>query len=327
MKKLSYLICIYFLCNQSIFAQSFPSFYQYGPFQAYANPAMPFKGYNGHHNLSVQASHRSQSLNGLQDVPFNQVIQLDWMPRKGVQFNPYLGAGITKRQFGPTRFTNLFLKLGAINFTSVDLGMLSAAINVGINQFGLKATETVGLAPSDPLLNADYSESIPNVGLGIYYESPTLSNKYKLYFGLSVPQVFAVDLVGYSVEDEINRITQPIYSGVIGSKIYTGAFSYLDISAWLTREEATGVFGDLLVRYHIKQPAAMWFGAGVSSMENYRVEWGGHLNYLRKTGSRLHQNKGTYLRLNLAYNFSSNSVPSQLNHGLELNLAWVLAGR
>jgi len=327
MKKLSYLICIYFFCNQALSAQTFPSFYQYGPFQGYANPAIPFKGYNGHHNLSVQASHRSQSLNGLQDVPFNQVLQLDWMPQKGVQFKPYLGAGITKRQFGPTRFTNLFLKLGAINFTSVELGMLSAAINVGFNQFGLKASETNGLAPSDPLLNADYSESIPNIGLGIYYESPTLSNKYKLYFGLSVPQVFAMDLAVYSVKDELTRITQPIYNSVIGTKIYTGAFNYFDFSTWITREEELGVYGNLLVRYHIQQPAAMWFGGGISSTENYRIEWGIHLNYLRTTNSRLHQNKGTYLRLNIAYNFSSNAVPSQLNHGVELNLAWVLVGR
>jgi len=327
-KRILIFIIISTVVAFPVFSQNPPAFYQYSAYEGLANPAIPFSGYNGHHNIALNASFRSEGTGA--DGPSMETAAITIIPKKGNIFRPILRANFNKKSFGPTSYIDYFFSIGAIQYARPNnIGLLSLALTMGSNQIRLNALETSGLAPSDPLLNSNYKDNIPNIGFGIYYKSQSQFNNFDFSLGFSVPRIGQYDLINYSViEGDLSNqigLQHAQYHGLLGLTIYQGAYNYWELTTWIKKFPETDVVVDILSLYHYHfKKLAPWIGIGLSSECAMRTEIRFNFNSQKDAKGFLAKSKKQYVKIGIAYNRHFGAIPNPLNNGMEVTLTWIL---
>ncbi len=128
--------------------------------------------------LTVNMQYRNQ-WGGIDGAPTTQSVSVH-----GPMASQKLGFGLslTNDRIGPTRQTGLFGDLsGRIKVNAKSY--LSAGLKVGFNFTSTDLTELTLAQSNDGSFAENNKQTLPNVGLGFYYHSPTF------YAGFSVPKL------------------------------------------------------------------------------------------------------------------------------------------
>lgn len=316
------LLCCFLLKAN---AQFLPRFTQYREYVGLINPAALHYDYlanNGFYKFSIGLSHRSEGFSNLQETPQTQVLRFTWIPSSGNRFRLLLGGYVLKDQFGPTGFTGAFLRLGAFTYASEEFGVLSVGFNAGITQFRLKASETILLAPNDPLQNQTIQQTYPNLGAGIFY-SKRLGGRHDWYIGWAMSQLFDLQLApdadnpitDFEYKTEVN----PHYYGLLGAMLYVSDYAFWEPSLWVKILPNQKTHADFNLRYQLRQP--LWLGVGVSTQQTLHTEFGFHLWDKTRNGNQWKKTRKTFLKIGIGYDTSFSKLPSNLDQSLELNIS------
>lgn len=314
------LIAAFFL--QTAYAQYLPRFTQYREYWGLINPAAlstDFIANDGYYNLSLGLSYRREVFGTVKEAPNTQTLRGVWTPKSPGRFSLLLGGYFAKDSFGPTSFTGSFIRIGSFAYSSETFGFLSGAIGLGWVQFRLKASETSGLSPFDPLLAQDQGRSYLNLGWGLFY-SKRLARRHDLYMGLSMPQAFDLNLsekergVGYKTE------IKPHYYGLLGAKIYDGDYSFWEPSFWVKSLplDRYKTHLDFNVRRQFRQ--SLWLGAGVSTQKVFHFEFGVHFWDRISQNNRLVKSRKTFLKIGVGYDYGFDVLPGVVDQAFEINL-------
>lgn len=322
-------VCL--LYSLGLSAQLNAQFNDYREQQSLLNPAAIFNGYNNYHNLYVGLSYREQGF-GLSNQslkPANFLVKGTWIAKSPVanQFKALVGASILTRQIGPMQINRFNLKIGAINLLNrtampiLEKSILSLALNFSLNQIRIQSSQLKGLVIEDPLLQSNYTQIVPNMGFGLYYKSPIFPNKWKVYGGIGVPQLFAWDLRNLSVLDaKILQNLQPSIYGQVGFQKYHQNDNFLELTIWRAKEPQLAAFYDISMRYYLGQQH-FWFGAGISSKKIMHTQLGfAWYQGWSATQKKAYKAKQPILRCSIGYDFTIGQFNEPLKKAFELNI-------
>ena len=338
------ILLFFFLASHfSSNAQQQLQFNDYRENRELLNPAALFDGYNQYHNLYIGVAYREQGfgINNLPLKPRNLVAKGTWIGKafNSSNFSPLIGANISSRIIGITQFNTFNLRIGAVNIANrsdnpnKNKSRFSAALNVSLNQFRLKASESQGLIVDDPLLQTNYTQSIPNVGMGVYYDSRVYGNKLSFYLGASIPQFFNLNLVENALLDRASSDIDPDPHLLIGLRLYNQSLTqnnrnnYLEITNWVFTNEYEELLYDTNFRYYLAR-YNLWLGSGYSSNQVVHSQIGFEIykGWSKNNRSR-YTLKQPILRVSIGYDFYIGSGQSPLQKAFEININRLIATR
>lgn len=309
------------------------------------NPAALYDGYDNYHNLYMGILYREPGMGqaNLPLKPNTMVAKGSWVGNffQGGYFKPLLGGHISSRSFGVTQFNDINLRFGAVNISnrsadpSLGNAWFSAAINFSLKQIRLRASKTKGLIAEDPTLQSDYTQSIPNLGVGVYHNSRLLWGKVNFYAGASIPSFFSMDLETASVlegeELEVNFNPAPHF--ITGFKLYNRSLkaaqknSFLECTNWVFKDEYDKLIFDTNIRYFFG-PYNFWLGSGYASNEVIHTqlgfEWYKGFGKNKKNTYRLKQ---PLLRISMNYDLYTGNIKRPLESAFELSIQRLIRTR
>lgn len=267
------LLAVLLVSGYALHAQQLSLFTQYRENTTVINPAAlegDFLGFG--QNISFGASYRAQWV-GLENGPTTQVI-------RGTYFNPDMrgvafmaGGHLINDQTGPTGFTGAYGRIAGVVSNDPEYSGLAVGLSFGMVQFRLNTSEITLREDNDLLGSNDQTKIYPDVGLGIYYYT-TLNNRSGdyVYGGVSIPQVFGLDLTFQDDNGEYStKRVQHIY-GLLGMYKFFDNDSFLEPSIWVKRVAGAPMSVDFNLRYQL--PVPMWVGAGGSTGKAVHLETG-----------------------------------------------------
>lgn len=266
-----YLLPCFLLAATGVEAQQLSLFTQYRENATIINPAAMESDFLATgSNLTFGLSYRSQWV-GISGGPRTQTLRGSYVNTEfsGVTF--LAGGHLINDRTGPTGFTGFYGRIGGIISGDPAYSGLAFALSGGAVQFRVDSDKVSLRDPGDAVGNMDQSQIFPDVGLGVYFYQ-TVGDGNMFYTGLSVPQVFGLDL---TFQDEngdffIQRV-QHIY-GTGGFYKFFDNDSYLETSLWMKYTSGAPINADLNLRY--QTPSSIWLGAGVSTGSNFHLDAG-----------------------------------------------------
>ena len=185
LKYYFFLILFLFFFIKSAFSQTEPMYSQYMHNQVAINPA-----YVGNREaLSLNFFQRRQWV-GIEGAPQTSSISLD----KSINDNK-LGWGVQlyDDRLGVEKATGANFMLST-KIKVAQNGYLSGGLSTGLMNYRIDLTSVSGrFTPSDPAFYANLNKWVPNVGLGVFY------NTDKFYVGASIPNVLKSRLSAFDV--------------------------------------------------------------------------------------------------------------------------------
>ena len=297
-------------------AQQLPLFTQYQSTAEVINPAAMSQGYlYNEYNLGFGASYRLQWA-GIKNAPRTQALQGSYFYEgDGVGF--LSGGYLLNDQTGPTGFTGLYGRFGVVLSGDPYYGGLSLALNFGMVQYRIRASEIKLREMGDILADDDQSQLFPDAGFGLYYykrlRSGWLDDSY-VYGGVSVPQLIGLDLTFASENGaySIKRIQH--FYGLAGLIKDFGDGNILEPSVWLKYVDGAPVHADINLRYQLQ--GSFWLGAGGSTAGAMHLE----------TGFILGENVDFSgdLRIGYSYDYSYQSFGPQAGSTHEFSVRYFL---
>ena len=263
------LFILNLLFTVAVDAQQLPLFTQYRDSWTQINPAILYNGYiNYEHDVAVGISHRQQWTDAdLIGAPLTSMAQFQYVVE---DYNFFVGGHLIKDETGDIGTTGVYG-----NFAyQIPLGKgrveqsLSVGINGGLVQYrvdlpdGIRTTNGVGNAFSETILYPDF-------GAGIFYHYDD-----KWYAGLSIPQIFGLNLDIRNPEDpttpfKIEKVRH--YYAVIGGyfafDFLESESSFFEPSLWVRYVENAPLSFDANLRY--KPSDYFWLGLGFGSATTY----------------------------------------------------------
>ncbi len=296
-------------------AQQLSLFTQYRENTTVINPAAlegDFLGFG--QNISFGASYRAQWV-GLENGPTTQVV-------RGTYFNPDMrgvalmaGGHIINDQTGPTGFTGIYGRIGGIVSSDPEYSGLSIGLSFGMAQFRLNAADIILREDNDVLGSNNQTKIYPDVGLGIYYYT-TLNNRSSdyVYGGVSIPQVFGLDLTFQDENGEYATQRVQHFYGLLGMYKFFDNNSFIEPSVWIKRVAGAPLSVDFNLRYQL--PVPLWIGAGGSTGNAVHLE----------TGVLLGDSVGfsNTFKLGYGFDYSFNSFGPTAGTTHEINLTFSL---
>ena len=227
------------------------------------------------------------------------------------------GGSLVNDQTGPTGFTGAYGRIAGIISDDIEYSGLSIGLTAGVVQYRVNSSELFVRDPGDMVSMEDQSKIFPDVGLGVYYyrtfETGFLADDL-FYSGISVPQVFGLDL---NFKDENGDFsTQRIqhFYGLLGLYHYFDNDGYVEPSVWIKYAPNVPVSVDFNVRYQF--PSNMWLGTGLSTAGTFHLE----------TGFNLGENLGwdNIFKIGYGFDYSYNTFGPAVGSSHEINLAFSL---
>lgn len=304
--------CLFFLVG-TLSAQQLSLFTQYRENATIINPAAvesDFLAYG--QSMTLGANYRSQ-WNGISGNPRTQTVRFSFIgDGSGTSL---LGGGyLMNDQTGPTGFTGLYARIGAVISGDPEYSGLAIALSGGIVQYRVDADELNLRDPNDVLGMNSQTELFPDVGAGIYFYQ-MLSGAMDgdmFYAGVSVPQVAGIDLTFKNEEGEfaIQRIQH--FYGMVGLYHFFRNDGFLEPSLWIKYVDGAPINADLNLRY--QTPNSIWIGTGVSSAGNFHFE----------AGFNLGENVGLYnnVKIGYGYDYSFSSFGPSVGDTHELQISY-----
>ncbi|PHI21116.1 hypothetical protein CEQ90_03580 [Lewinellaceae bacterium SD302] len=252
-------------------AQQLSLFTQYRENATLINPAAmetDFLSYG--YNLTFGASYRKQWA-GISGSPETQAVRASYVNKNGGGASLLAGGYVINDQTGPTGYTGVYGRIGAVIGGDPEYSGLSLAISAGYVSYAVRASEIRLRDEGDVIGMVNQSQSHPDVGFGIYYYAMDY-NDNMFYAGLSVPQVLGFDVTFQDEEGEysVQRL-QHAYA-MTGYHFLFGNDGILELSAWGKYVKNAPFNADFNLRY--QTPSALWLGGGISTAGNAQVEAG-----------------------------------------------------
>lgn len=191
MKKIYLSLFVLILSSIGAFAQQDAMFTHYMNNTLAINPA-----YAGSRDaLTITGLHRSQWV-GFDGAPITQTLTFH---TPVFTKNTGIGLSILNDKIGPLNNTSFNVDFSyRIKF---EHSYLAFGLKSGINlmKIGLETLDVQD--PSDPVFSSDFESAImPNFGGGVYY----YTDRY--YLGFSVPKILQNNLIGNTVEQDLNAV-------------------------------------------------------------------------------------------------------------------------
>lgn len=304
--------CLFFTISSSQ-AQQLSLFTQYRENATIINPAAmesDFLAYG--QRLTLGANYRSQ-WSDIEGNPTTQSIRFSFMgDNRGASL--FGGGYLMNDQTGPTGFTGLYGRFGAVISGDPEYSGLAIALSGGIVQYRVDADEIALRDPNDVLAISSQTELFPDVGAGIYFYQ-TLSGALDgdmFYAGVSVPQVAGLNLA-FKTEDgefDIQRVQH--FYGTVGLYKFFREDSFLESSLWVKYVDGAPLNADLNLRY--QTPTSIWIGTGMSTGGNFHFE----------AGFNLGDNVGLYnnFKIGYGYDYSFSSFGPSVGNTHELQVSY-----
>jgi type IX secretion system PorP/SprF family membrane protein len=183
----------------------------------------------------------------------------------------------------------------------------------GVN-FRVDATDIRLREQGDLLGTVNQSQFFPDVGVGMFYYRMLGRNDNMFYAGLSVPQVFGLDLTFQNDEGEYEVKRLQHYYGMLGYYFFLDNGGFIEPSLWVKYTEGAPVNADFNLRYYL--PVNFWIGAGGSSAGMLHLE----------TGVLLGDTVGfdNTISIGYGYSYSFSSFGPSVGGTHELNLGFDL---
>lgn len=305
-------MCLFFLIG-TLSAQQLSLFTQYRENATIINPAAvesDFLAYG--QNMTLGANYRSQ-WNGISGNPRTQALRFSFIgDGSGASL---LGGGyLMNDQTGPTGFTGVYARIGAVISGDPEYSGLAIALSGGVVQYRVNADEFNLRDPNDVLGMNSQTELFPDVGAGIYFYQ-MLSGAMDgdmFYAGVSVPQVAGIDLTFQNDDGEfaVQRIQH--FYGMLGLYHFFRNDGFLEPSLWIKYVDGAPINADLNLRY--QTPNSIWIGTGISSAGNFHFE----------AGFNLGENVGLYnnVKIGYGYDYSFSSFGPAVGDTHELQISY-----
>ncbi len=319
MTGLRLLPIVFFLTTFALQAQQLPIFTQYRENLAVINPAAlegDFLAFGN--NVTVGLSYRAQWV-GLSGAPTTQTVRGSYVNTEWSGVTLMAGGHLINDQTGPTGFTGFYGKIGGILTNDIEYGGLAVALTAGFVQFRVRASEIRLRDPNDNIGTIDQSQFYPDLGLGIYFYQMldgAFDGDY-IYAGVSVPQIFGLDLTFQDEETgeyTIGRV-QHMY-GMLGLYKFFDNGGFIEPSLWFKYVANAPLHADVNIRYQL--PSALWIGAGGAINGTAHIE----------AGLTLGDNVGfdNTLRIGYGFDYSFSSFGPTAGSTHEINLSMSFGG-
>ncbi|MEM6964998.1 MAG: PorP/SprF family type IX secretion system membrane protein [Bacteroidota bacterium] len=206
-------------------------------------------------------------------------------------------------------------RLGGILTEDATYSGLSFGLNIGAVQYRVNASELVTRDPGDVVTNENQSQIFPDVGLGVYFYRTLDGGKLDgdiFYSGLSVPQVFGLNLNFKNEDGEFNTQRIQHFYGLLGLYHFFDNDGMLEPSAWIRYAPNAPLSVDFNLRYQF--PGNMWLGTGLSTAGTYHLE----------TGFSFGETLGwdNTLRIGYGFDYSFNTFGPDVGNTHEINIAF-----
>ncbi|MEL7123669.1 MAG: PorP/SprF family type IX secretion system membrane protein [Bacteroidota bacterium] len=299
-------------------AQQLSLFTQYRENAAIINPAAlesDFLAFG--HNATIGVSYRAQWV-GLSGAPTTQTLRGSYLNTEWSGVTLMAGGHLINDQTGPTGFTGLYGRVAAILTNDVQVGGLILGLSAGFVQYRVNASEILLQDPNDVLGTVDQTQGYPDIGAGLYFYQTIGGPRGEDYFyaGVSVPQVFGLDLAFQNDAGEYNiQRVQHIY-GMLGMYKFFDNGGFLEPSVWVKSVSGAPINADVNLRYQM--PSALWIGAGGATSGTAHLEGG--LTIGEDAGFT------NTLRIGYGFDYSFSSFGPAAGSTHEVNLSFSFGG-
>lgn len=262
-----------------LFSQQLPMFTQYREFHGFINPAtINSDFYVYEYDLSFGASFRNQ-WSGVDNftTPQTAFIRGEYIiGGSGYKFGLVTGGYLIHDDTDPISNTGLYGRLGVMYSDDPYWGLFSVGLTVGAVQYRIK-TSNIRLQDytDEVVFQAQLNQIYPDVGFGMFFHKRFESGFFKydsFYAGLSVPQVFGLNLDYRESDDNLSLKRNQHFFGLIGFYKYLNEDSFLEPSIWVKYVSNVPVHIDFSLRYQLSN--YFWFGAGMAMNGNMHYEIG-----------------------------------------------------
>lgn len=293
-------------------AQLLPPFTQYREYSSIINPASINSDYFlDDYHISLGLSSRTQWL-GIARNPKTSLIRGEYFHKRyRAKFHLITGGWLFHDQTGPLSTTNLNARIAVLGSSAPQEGGFCTGLSIGGGQFRLDALSIDFKDKSDIVQNI--TQWYPNIGLGIYaYKALSDRNNY-VYGGLSMPQLYTLDLSFQNANGDYSVERLQHYYGTIGFCQFPTDRSFWEASSWIKYVPNEPVQLDFNMRYRLK--GAFWLGLGFATSKNLHAEMGYMI-----------ESKRHAIKIGYGYDSSINYNTSYFGASHEINVA-VLIGR
>jgi type IX secretion system PorP/SprF family membrane protein len=315
MTRLTLFVAILMVVSVSALqAQQLTLFTQYRDNVSIINPAAVESDFLAFgQNLSFGASYRAQWV-GLQNGPRTQTLRGSYLHTEGSGVSFMAGGFLMNDQTGPTGFTGLYGRIAGVVSPNPEEGGFVVGISGGAVNYRVDASEIRLREQGDILGSADQSQIFPDVGVGLYYYKMVGRSDDFFYTGLSVPQVFGLDLTFKDENDEYVTTRVQHYYGMLGFVKFfnTDNLSFIEPSMWVKYTQGAPANVDFNLRYYL--PVNFWVGAGGSTAGNAHLE----------AGVNLSQDYDRTFRIGYGFDYSFSSFGPTAGSTHEINLTYSL---
>jgi type IX secretion system PorP/SprF family membrane protein len=262
-------------------------------------------------NITFGASYRTQWV-GLDNAPRTLVARGSYLHTDGSGVALMAGGYLMNDQTGPTGFTGFYGRIAGIVTRNPEVGGFSVGLGAGAVNYRLNAAEIRLREPGDVLGSVNQSKLFPDLSLGLFFYHLVGRNDDYFYAGLSVPQLFGLDLLFQDENGEygVKRIQH--FYGNVGFYKFFNNNSFLEPSAWVKYVPGAPVNLDFNLRYYL--PVNFWVGAGASTAGTAHLETGIVL------GDTAGFDQTIRIGYGFGYSFSSFGPTAGTSH--EINLAF-----
>ena len=266
-------IPIFVLLTFSLQAQQLSLFTQYRENISLINPAAIEGDYFAFdQNITFGASYRAQWID-IANTPRTAVLRGSYFHSDASGVALLAGGALVNDQTGPTGFTGFYGRIGGVISADPEEGGISLAVSGGMVQYRVDGTEIVYRDEGDIVGTANNAQFFPDIGFGLFvYKSIGRFGNDYVYGGVSVPQVFGLDLTFQNDQGEfLTKRVQHFY-GLLGFYKFFENDSFLEPSVWVKYTNNVPVNVDFNLRYQM--PSNLWIGVGGSSSQAIHLETG-----------------------------------------------------
>lgn len=311
-----YITPLFICCFIFSSSQQLPMFTQYREYQGIINPAyishdyLRWDGYR----TTFGISYRTQ-WSGIQGGPVTYSLRGEHMFATGNRADPMIGGYVMQDETGPISFSGAYARVAILISNNPYYGGVSLGLSQGVVQYRVKTSGLAEAFPFDPILTEEDQQKIfPDIGVGLYAYKQLSGGWFdgdNIFIGLSVPQVFGLELSFRDKTGDFSIRRTPHYFGFAGMYKYINEDTFIELASWVKYVEGAPWNVDFSMRY--QAAGSIWVGAGLATSGIAHVE----------AGFILGPNVGWDNILRIGYGFD----PSFTSHGVqfgyvhEVNLA------
>ena len=298
-----------------LYCQQLPLFTQYREYHGIINPAAIGNDYfSYYHGLQFGVSHRTQWV-GFEGSPLTSMFKGSYILDDFGGIALLVGGHLLHDQTGPTGTTGAYGRLAGIFPFHRDPaeGGLVVGLTGGMSQFRIRTSTIELVDPNDNLTKANQKKVHPDVGAGIFFYN-RVGRDDNFYAGVSVPQVFGLELTFTDETGNYSVKRVPHFYGLVGYYKYFGEASFFEPSIWARFVDGAPFQVDVNIR--VEYERIVWGGVGISNNGNFHIEAGFIINEEILDGQ--------HIKIGLGYDQSFTDFGPFAGPTYEMNVSYTL---